>query len=71
MRELDTSRSSVYDLIGSGNLQTAHLGRAVRVTRESLLALVARRTEPLRQPATSGGTRALLGKALVPPDVAG
>jgi hypothetical protein len=42
-RELgDSSRSAVYEFIASGDLETVHLGRAVRVTRESLLALIER-----------------------------
>jgi predicted DNA-binding transcriptional regulator AlpA len=64
MHQLGSSRSAVYELIASGDLQTAHLGRAVRVTRESLLALVARRTEPARHPPAPSETRELLSNAL-------
>src|SRR5262245_6357264 len=49
MQELGSSRSAVYELIANGDLQTAHLGRAVRVTRHSLLDFVTRRTDPARR----------------------
>jgi hypothetical protein len=60
-----SSRSFVYNLITSGELQTAHFGRAVRVTRDSLLALIKRSTDPERQSQAPSETRVLLKKALV------
>jgi excisionase family DNA binding protein len=59
-----SSRSTIYNLIEAGELRTVHLGRAVRITRDSLLALVKRRTDPKRQPSPPSETRALLDTAL-------
>ena len=35
---LSVGRSTVYDLINAGELETVHMGRAVRVTMDSVKA---------------------------------
>ena len=55
-------RSKIYELIAAGELETAHFGRAVRVTAESLHTLIARRIEPARKPAAPSETRAPTGR---------
>ena len=40
---LAVGRSTVYELIGDGQLETVHIGRSVRVTTASVEALVERR----------------------------
>jgi excisionase family DNA binding protein len=57
-------RSKIYELIAAGELQTAHFGRAVRITAESLQALIVRRTQPARQPPAPNETTELLKKAV-------
>jgi excisionase family DNA binding protein len=42
-RILAVGRSTIYELIGSGQLATVHIGRAVRVPVEELRRLVDRR----------------------------
>ena len=39
-RILAISRSSVYELIGSGRLETVHIGRSVRIPLEGVAGLV-------------------------------
>lgn len=39
---LAIGRSTVYELIAGGHLETVHIGRAVRVTRASVEAFVER-----------------------------
>jgi predicted DNA-binding transcriptional regulator AlpA len=63
MRTTGLSRSSIYDLIASGELVTCHFGRAVRITCESLRAVITRRTEPALERKARSKTRALLEKA--------
>ena len=58
VRVTGLSRSKIYELIAAGELQTAHFGRAVRITAESLHALVDRRTEPARQPPAASEIKA-------------
>lgn len=41
-RALAVGRSTVYELIAAGDLETVHIGRACRVTVESLEDYVAR-----------------------------
>src|SRR5262249_25475912 len=43
---------------------TVHFGRAVRITADSLQALIARRTEPARERTARSKTRALLESAI-------
>lgn len=38
---LDLGRSSIYELLGKGQLKSAHFGRSRRVTMESIRQLVA------------------------------
>ena len=40
---LSVGRSTVYELISEGHLETVHIGRSVRVTTQSVEALVERR----------------------------
>ena len=51
-RLLAISRSSVYELIGAGKLETVHIGRSVRVPADALIAYVA----SLREEPPSGAT---------------
>ena len=41
--QLAVGRSTVYELIGNGHLETVHIGRSVRVTIASLEAFVERK----------------------------
>jgi len=64
-RALDCSRQHVYNLISAGLLKVVQLGRrAPRITRESVLALVAPRVETPRPPAAPSETKTLLDRAL-------
>jgi excisionase family DNA binding protein len=58
------SRSKVYELVDDGELTTVHFGRAVRITAESLHALIERRTDSPREPLAPSETRKLLSGAL-------
>lgn len=40
---LSVGRSTVYELISEGHLETVHIGRSVRITTQSVEALVERR----------------------------
>jgi excisionase family DNA binding protein len=56
-------RAKIYQLIEQGELRTAHFGRSVRISAESLRDLIARRTDPPRQPPAPSETPKLLKKA--------
>jgi excisionase family DNA binding protein len=58
------SRSKIYELISDGELQTVHFGRAVRITADSLHALIQRRTDPVKQSPAPSETRVLLDRAV-------
>ena len=47
-RLLSISRTSVYNLIEARELEVVHLGRAVRITMESIRAWVAKQRDPTR-----------------------
>jgi excisionase family DNA binding protein len=65
VRVTGISRSKVYQLIAAGDLRTVHFGRSVHITADSLNALIARRTDPVRTPPAPSETRQLLHGALV------
>jgi excisionase family DNA binding protein len=64
---LGVSRSTVYELIGQGDLEVVHLGRAARVPSESVVDLVERMRElprPTENERTTGrGKLRVLGQA--------
>lgn len=47
---LSIGRSTVYELIAAGHLETVHIGRAVRVTTASIEAFVDRERSGQQQP---------------------
>ena len=47
---LSIGRSTVYELIAAGRLETVHIGRAVRVTTASIEAFVDRERSGQQQP---------------------
>lgn len=47
---LSIGRSTVYELIAAGRLETVHIGRAVRVTTASIEAFVDRGRSGQQQP---------------------
>ena len=42
-RALAIGRSTVYELIANGDLETVHIGRSARVTTDSIAAFIDRR----------------------------
>lgn len=64
---LGVSRSTVYELIGQGDLEVVHLGRAARVPSESVQELVGRKrelpTSIANERATGQGRLRVLGQA--------
>jgi excisionase family DNA binding protein len=44
-RVLAVGRTTLYELIGSGQLATVHIGRAVRVPMDELRSFVSKRSE--------------------------
>jgi excisionase family DNA binding protein len=58
------SRSKIYDLISAGELQTVHFGKCVRITADSLHALIQRRADPVKQLPVPRETKPLLDRAL-------
>jgi excisionase family DNA binding protein len=63
---LGVCRAKVYELIADGELETIHLGRAVRVTAESIAAFIERqrRAEPANAARAKSEARELLERAL-------
>src|SRR5262245_59252016 len=64
IRATGLSRSKIYELIGDGELRTAHFGKACRITADSLYALIQRRADPVKQPPAPNDTKKLLDKAV-------
>ena len=66
-RSLGVSRSTVYELIGRGDLEVVHLGRAARVPSESVQDLVGRvrglATSVANERSTGHGRLCVLGPA--------
>ena len=51
-RVLAVGRTTLYELIGSGQLATVHIGRAVRVPMDELRSFVSKRSEAAVPPTT-------------------
>jgi excisionase family DNA binding protein len=48
------SRSTIYELIDAGDLQALHFGRSVRITADSLHALIARSSDAAPRRSSKG-----------------
>ena len=65
MRMLDIGKTKLYELIGTGELETIHIGRRTLVLQASIDAMIQRlRQAPGENPHSIAASRAHTGKAI-------